>query len=492
MAALRAPRSWRSRTATRAIVSPAAASLRLAILLLLALVPLAAAGCGERSDVRIARRILEDHRRRARAKPLPGAQVLRLALSAAAGREAAQGTGRIEWDGATYRATAASAGWTIVQGVQAGKAFWTDEDGVTRVASEPVLSELFTRSYFWRRAYLFDDLEGARIGLGPADEKTVSVELSPRGGHPLRLTFNRAGELLSARSPRFDLEFHGPSRFTDRSRPTAPVEAEVRASNLPSGVLEDVQVGGWSGRWRSSPAEALLARAGGGIAVDGTIAGRPVRICLDASADGPVQIRGELAGALGEPPRPDVFGRRIARGGPVEIGTLSYPRVFFETREDVPPGCDARAGALFLRETIVEFDPPAQKVRFYDPARWSPPPGYFRGLLDDDGDRAVAILRHGGSALRLRAGVPGVDGVVLAPESARRLEMTRGATAASGFKWGTAEFATAAITVAEAGFDPAWGDDGALGFEPLLNFHVFLDMPRRWTYLRPLDAPATR
>ena len=57
----------------------------------------------------------------------------------------------------------------------------------------------------------------------------------------------------------------------------------------------------------------------------------------------------------------------------------------------------------------------------------------------------------------------------------------------SGLKWGTAEFPPAEAAIAQARFDPAWGDDGALGLPLLAKFHVFLDMPKRWAYLRPLD-----
>ena len=449
---------------------------------------LAPAGCGERSDIRIARRILENHRRRARVKPLPGAQVVRLVFSAPAGREAASGTGRIEWDGSNYRETVASAGWTAARGVQAGKAYWTDEDGVTRVTSEPVLRELLTRSYFWRRAYLFDDLERGGIALGPAEEKTVSVDLSPRGGNTLRLTFTTVGDLVSARSPRFHLEFRSPSRFTDRSRPDQPVDAEIRSINLPSDSLADTQAGGWTARWTASPAEAALVRIGSGLGVDGRIGGLPARIAIDAAADGPFRVRAVLARRLGLPDHGDVLGRRLARGGPIAVGTLSYPALFLETSDDVPEGADAEAGAVFFRETIVELDGAAGSVRFHDPARWAAPPGYFRGLLDDDGDRAVAILRRGAGTLRLRAGTSAADGILLAPEPARRLGLSSPGSAATELRWGTAIFPAAPVRVVESRFDADWGDDGALGFGLLLHFHVFLDLPRRWAYLRPLDA----
>ena len=127
----------------------------------------AAAGCGERNQVRLARRILEDHRARARVKPLSSAQVLRLELRSRSGRGA--GTQTIEWDGINYRETVSSACWKTVRGIQAGREYFSDEDGVTRVSAEPLLHELVTRFYFWRRAYLFDDQERAHVDLGPAD-----------------------------------------------------------------------------------------------------------------------------------------------------------------------------------------------------------------------------------------------------------------------------------------------------------------------------------
>ena len=458
--------------------------IRLGAPALLALI--AAAGCGERSDIRIARRILDNHRRHARVKPLPAAQVVRLLLSSPAGREAASGTGRIEWDGPNYRETVASAGWTLARGIQAGKAYWTDEDGVTRVASEPVLRELATRSYFWRRAYLFDDLERAGVALGPADERTVSVDLTPRGGNTLRLIFATGGELISTRSPRFYLEFRSPSRFTDRSRPDRPVEAEVRSITLPSDSLADTLAGGWSARWTAVPAEAALVRIGAaGVGVDGRIALQPARIALDAAAEGPFRLRPALASRLGLSARSDVFGRRIARGGPITIGALSYTELFLEISDEVLEGADAEAGAVFYRETIVELEGAAGRIRFHDPARWSAPPGYFRGLLDDDGDRPVAILRLRSGTLRLRAGTSATTGILLAPESARPLGLSAPGSRATDLKWGTATFPSTAVRIEESAFDAAWGDDGALGFDLLLRFHVFLDMPRRWAYLQP-------
>ncbi len=459
-----------------------------AFLLLLAV--LAAAGCGERSDIRIARRILENHRRRAGVKPLPGAQVVRLRLFSPPEREAAEGTGQIEWDGSNYRETVSSAGCTTVRGIQAGKAYLTDEDGVTRVTSEPALSELLTRSYFWRRAYLFDDLENARIALGPADRATVSVRLIPRGGHPLLLIFSNRGDLVGARSPRFHLEFRGPRRLTDASRRDVPVEVEISSITLPVDQMSDTQAGGWSARWPAPSAEAAFVGIGRGAGVDGRIARMPVRIALDSNADGPFRVRAGVAQRLGLSPRSDVLGRRLARAGPLEVGTLSFPALWVQISDEIPEGADAEAGGVFFREAVVEMDPGKARIRFHDPARWTAPPGYFRGLLDDDGDRPVAIVRQGSGTLRLRAGTGSASGLLLAPDSARRMALSTPGSVAGELRWGTAPFPPAPVAVESAAFDSEWGDDGSLGFDVLLRFHVFWDMPHRWAYLRPLDTPA--
>jgi hypothetical protein len=463
-------------------------TIRLAALL--ALAALSATACGERSDLRIARRILENHRRRAGVKPLPGAQVIRLKLSAPPAREGAEGTERIEWDGATYRETVTSAGCTTMRGIQAGKAYLTDEDGVTRVTSEPTLSELLTRSYFWRRAYLFDDLENARIALGPADGQTVSVRLTPRGGHPLLLIFSNRGELVGARSPRFQLAFAGPRRMTDTSRPGAPVEAEIFSITLPSNQMTDTQAGGWSARWPGAFSEAVLVRIGSRPGVDARLGGVPVRIALDAGADGPLRVRAGPAQKLGLSPRRDVRGRWLARAGPLEVGALSFPALWVQVSDEIPEGADAEAGAVFFREAVVEIDPANAHIRFHDPARWTAPAGYFRGLLDDDGDRPVAIVRQGSDTLRLRAGTGAAPGLLLAPDSARRIGFPAPGSVAAELRWGSAPIPPVTVAVLPAAFDSEWGDDGSLGFDVLLRFHVFWDMPRRWAYLRPLDAIA--
>jgi hypothetical protein len=225
------------------------------------------------------------------------------------------------------------------------------------------------------------------------------------------------------------------------------------------------------------------------VAVDGRLAGQPARIAIDADADGPLRVRSGLASRLNVAFANDVLGRRAGRGGPLEIGTLSYPSLLFEVSDEVPEGADVRTGAVFFRETVVEFDPANARVRFHDPARWTAPPGFYRGLLDDDGNRPVAVLRQGKGTLRLRAGTAAGPVVLLAPESARRMELTAAGATATELRWGTASSPPSPVAVGQ-GFDPEWGDDGAIGYDILLRFHTFLDMPRRWGYLRPLDQPA--
>jgi hypothetical protein len=459
----------------------------------LALLLLAAFGaaCRYGSEVRIAHRILENYRGNARIKPLPPSQVIRLRLSATASHEAATGTGEIQWDPRRYRESLSSAGLTVTRGIQGGKAYLTDEDGVTRVASEPVLAELMTRSFFWRRAYLFEDLEKARLELGPSDESSVSIRITPGGGNTLLLTFSRSCDrLLSARAPRFGVVFESPTHFRDVSRPEAPVEAEIGWTGLPTGQMADTEVGGGIARWSPGLAEATLERVGPAVFVAGRICGREARIAIDAAADGPVRVGARLSKRIPVSFQPDVFGRAVAREGTLEIGALSYPSLSLQRSDQLPQGADAQAGALFFRETVVEFDPGQRRVRFHDPARWVSPAGFFRVVLDDDGNRPVAMLNKGRERLRLLAGTACLSALLLAPETASRIGLSPAASVAEGLRWGTVHFDPLPVRIAAQGLDPDWGDEGSLGFEALLQFHAFVDMSHRWAYLRPLEHPA--
>ncbi|MDQ2980587.1 MAG: hypothetical protein M3R62_15370, partial [Acidobacteriota bacterium] len=448
-------------------------------------------GCGSGADMRLARRILEDHRRLARDRPLPGSQVIRLALFSPT--SAATGTQQIEWDSRAYRETISSGGATTVRGIQGGKAYFTDEDGVTRVVSEPVLAELVTRSYFWRRAYLFEDAERAKIALGPADAIRVSLRMKPREGNPLTLTFDRRDlRLLSARSPGLDLEFESPTRWRDASRRGAPVRVEHRRTGLPTGILPDAAAGGWSAVWRQPIAEApLVGPRPEEVAVRATVAGQALVLAIDAAADGPIRIRPAAAARLGLTFSEDVFGRRLARGARLAIADWSEPSVFVEISDDVPPGAEGALGAALFRETTVEYDAAGRRLRLLDPARWVRPEGYFRSVIDDDGDRPVAILTKGREALRVLAGASAATALTLAPESALRVGLAPGARTAEGFRWGPAPLPSIDLDRKEALFDPSRGDDGRLSARFLLRFQAIIDMPHRWAYLKPeTGAPA--
>jgi hypothetical protein len=435
--------------------------------------------------VRLARRILGDHRRLAGDRPLPGSQVIRLALLSST--SAATGTQQIEWDSRAYRETISSGGATTVRGIQGGKAYFTDEDGVTRVVSEPVLAELVTRSYFWRRAYLFEDAERARIALGPADAIRVSLRMTPREGNPLTLTFDRRDlRLLSARSPGLDLEFETPTRWRDASRRGAPVRVEHRRTGLPTGILPDAAAGGWSAVWRQRPiTEApLVGPRPADVAVRATVAGRPLLLAIDASADGPLRIRPAVAARLGLTFSEDVFGRRLARGASLAIAEWSEPSVFVEISEDVPQGAEGALGGALFRETTVEYDAAGRRLRLLDPARWVRPEGYFRAVLDDDGDRPVAILSKGRESLRVLAGASAATALTIAPEAALRVGLVPGARTAEGFRWGPAPLPPIDVERKENLFDPSRGDDGRLSARFLLRFQAIIDMPHRWAYLK--------
>jgi hypothetical protein len=442
---------------------------------------LAAAGCGERDQVRLARRILQDHRTRARVKPLAAAQVLRLQLRSQTGRGA--GTQTIEWDGINYRETVSSACWKTVRGIQAGREYFSDEDGVTRVAADPLLHELVTRFYFWRRAYLFDDQQEARVDLGPADGASVSVKVTPRGGDPLLLTFDRRDlRLLSARARHFDLVFSSPTRLRDSSRRESPVDVEMVWTGLPTGMLADTASGGWIGRWSGSPQSVALSRLGRALTFPAHVSGEAVTLALDAAVDGPLRVRGSLADRLKLAFTPDVFDRTVAGGASLQIGDVSFPSLVVEKTDSLPEGIDAAAGGTVLRETVVEIDPESASLRLHDPARWVIPQGFFRGLVDDDGNRAAAILQRKGLRLRLLGPTATVGALVLTPEAARRFGVSGQSSTISGLFWG-APLADLSVSIGSDS-DADFGEDGRLGWDVALAFHVFFDLPHRWAYLK--------
>jgi len=392
----------------------------LGLLLLAALV--AHGGCGENAPSRICARILDRYRKVSGAKPLPAGGMIRLRLASVAGTPAASGAGEILWEPRRYRESVSSAGMTTVRGIESGKAYFTDEDGVTRVASEPVLRELLTRSYFWRRAWLFTEREGALMSPGPADEATASVRLEPEGGNPLLLVFSRRdGGLLAVRSPRFRLEFSSPEEFRDISDPEKSCRGQIAWTGLPTGLFPSPEVGGGRARFDEPATGAAYERVRGMLIVPATVSGQPVRLAIDGAADGPVRLSPELAGRLSLSFSRDVFGREIAPGATLRIGGATWP-ILFVQKTEVPAGADAVAGGCIFRESVAEVEPTEKRFGIHDPAKFTLPDGFFRIVTDDDGNRPVAILYRGSHELRLVEGSDTGAGyaMTLAPESAAR------------------------------------------------------------------------
>ncbi len=441
----------------------------------------ASGGCWRDSQALVARRILEDYRKQASVRPLPPAGSIRVRLSPA-GPDGESGSAQIEWAGPGYRETVSSAGFSTVRGIQAGRAFFTDVDGVTRVGSEPMLAELLTRSYFWRRAFLFEDRERATLSLGSADAATVSIHLRPLGGNDLLLAFDRrTSALKSVVSPRFRLEFDGPESYRDLSR--LPVRADITWSGLPTRRLPDAQAGGWRGAFSRPAVEAEFSQGGGGIWIPARLGGATARLALDADATGPLRVSTDLARKAGLTGRRDVFGRVLAAGGTLQIGELTMSPLCVQIGETDADGIDAVAGGVLYRETVLEIDPAARRLRLHDPARWVVPEGFGRSPLDDDGDLPVAILSRSGRRVRLRAGTPSATALRL-PTTAEG-GLAPAAPALEGLVWGSFRLPPLPVRREPSLFDPAWGDDGAIGYPLLLEFHVVADMPHRWVYLKP-------
>jgi hypothetical protein len=439
---------------------------------------------------RIADRILDRYRKMSGAKPLPAGGMIRLRLSSPSGAAAAKGSEEVLWEPSRYRETVSSAGMETsrgIEGIESTKAWFTDEDGVTRVASEPVLRELITRSYFWRRAWLFESREGALVRLGAATDDTASVKLEPLGGNPMLLAFSRKdGRLLSVRSPRFHLEFQSATAFRDLSDPARPVSGELAWTGLPTGRLPPVTVGGGRATFSEPSTRVAMERRGGAVLVEARLAGQPIRLAIDAAASGPLRLSPALADRLALKFSADVFGRSIAPGAALEIGGASWPSLFVQRSEAVPAGADAVAGGCLFREAILELDWGEARLGLHDPERFPTPEGFYRLITDDDGNRPVVVLKRGSRSVRLTEGSDlGGAALRLAQESARSVGL-EGAKQAAGLTWGPVDLPPLPLEISAEGFFPDWGDDGALALGLLARFHTFIDMPRRWTYLKPI------
>ncbi|HEX4438918.1 MAG TPA: hypothetical protein VH854_02540 [Thermoanaerobaculia bacterium] len=434
----------------------------------------------------MAARILARYQSASGAKPLPSRGTIRLRLQSLPGRPSATGSIEIDWSPYRYRETVTSAGLTTIRGLESGKAYFTDEDGVTRVASEPILRELETRSYFWRRAWLFDDRDNSLVSLGPADDATASVVLRSAKGNPLTLRFSRRdGSLAAVSAPRFELAFRSPDAFEDRSDPDKPFLGTIAWTGLPTGEIPHAEVGGGRARFAPEPSPAVWTRVGGALTVPARIGGLDVRLAVDAAADGPLRLSPALAARLPLRFIDDAFGRRVATGATLDVASESFPSLAATIRDGLPGGADAEAGGCLYREAAVEFEPAGRTLTLHDPAGWAPPERYYRVVIDDDGDRPVAILHHGSREIRLAEGSDSRAAALLVAESAAARAGLAGAKTATGMSWGPQDLPPLSMETAR-GFDPEWGDDGRMGWDALAPFHFFVDMPRRWTYFKPL------
>lgn len=479
-----AARASRSRAYTPSTRRIGAAALALLVLL-------SAAGCRRESETEVARRILDRYRRASGARPLAASQVIRMRLAPdSAGATSGAGELEVAWRRGRFLERITSAGATTERGIQGGKAYYVDEDGFTRVASEPVLAELLARSYFWRRAWLFEDRERARMTLGPADAATVSIRFTPGGeANPLTLSFSRRDGLLSAvRSPRFDLDFTSPNRFREASGRRPAVRAEVASVDLPTGPIPDSKVGGGCGEFPPAPTPVpFVATPDGGLTIPAAVNGVPVRLALDSTVDGPIRVSPEVADRLGLSFSSDVFGRSIASGGRLDLGGFSCESIHLEASGSLPEGADAVAGGTVFREAVVEIDPVKSLLTLHDSSRWVQPEAFTRVLVDDDGNLPVTILRRSGDDVRLKVACPTRGAHVrLAAEAAARVGVEPPATV-DGFRWGGVALPGLTVALETGPSSPAWGDDGTLGFPVLLRFHSYLDLTYRWLYLRPIE-----
>ncbi|HEU5251306.1 MAG TPA: hypothetical protein VFW15_15065 [Thermoanaerobaculia bacterium] len=461
--------------------------LRSFSLLLFVLAPLA---CRLDADRKVAERILDRYRKAATAKPLPASYVIRMRLLPEI-PGAGTGVAEVAWEPNRFRERVSSAGVTTERGIQGGKAYFTDEDGFTRVASEPVVRELLSRWYFWRRAWLFADRARARVGLGSADAAFVSVRLEPPGANPLLLSFSRRdGTLLAVHSPRFDVDFAGERAFRERSGLRPAVRAEIAWAGLPMEEIADAVVGGERGRFAASAGLVPIEPTpGGGISFPARVSGIPLRLSLDAVVDGPLVISRQKAAMLSLPFTTDVYGRAIGAGAALEIGGFSASGIHVEAADAVPAGSDGVIGGTLFREAVVELDPKARGLGIHDPARWVFPAGFNRMLVDDDGDRPVATVRRKSADVRLLVGsrTEGPD-LRLAPAAASRLEIGLPGEV-TGLRWGILALPPLSAAAETRPASPEWGHDGRLGFGFLLKFHAYLDMPHRWIYLRAVESP---
>jgi hypothetical protein len=76
--------------------------------------------------------------------------------------------------------------------------------------------------------------------------------------------------------------------------------------------------------------------------------------------------------------------------------------------------------------------------------------------------------------------------LLLPSRSARDDGIDPSAPVIEGLDWGILRLPPLPVRLETSRFDPDWGDDGAIGYPLLLRFHVIVDMPHRWVYVKPL------
>jgi hypothetical protein len=98
----------------------------------------------------------------------------------------------------------------------------------------------------------------------------------------------------------------------------------------------------------------------------------------------------------------------------------------------------------------------------------------------------VAIVNHRKQILRLLAGSPTGESIVVSPASAERAGLPEGDRGtADGLRWGPFSLPPLDFARRPDGFAPEAGDDGRLSTSLLLRFNAILDLPHRWAYLKP-------
>ena len=285
----------------------------------------------------MAARILDRYRKASGAKPLPASGMIRIRLAGPGGAAGEPGREEVLWEPRRYRETRVVGRADDGRGAS-NRARLTSP---TRTASRAsprsqVLRELLTRSYFWRRAWLFGDRERRCLRLGPgAGRRRLDRASTSSDGNTLTLDVLAQATAGSSRRGRraSTSSSVARSRFRDVSDPAnRPVEGEVDWTGLPTGRCRAAEVGGGTGavraavdaRCRTSAARAALS------CVDAA----HVRRCrsgwpIDAAADGPDgPVARRSRRGSGSSSRRTSSAGAIAAGASLEVGAAPWPSLW--------------------------------------------------------------------------------------------------------------------------------------------------------------------